>query len=86
VALERYQRIFGVTVTPLPSSAGTITGTATVCESQTGVSYSVPAITNATSYVWTYSGTGATITGTTDAVTIDFASNATSVIYSTWSE
>ncbi|MDF1560219.1 MAG: gliding motility-associated C-terminal domain-containing protein [Bacteroidales bacterium] len=69
---------YAVTVNPLPSAAGTITGTATVCQGQSGVSYSVPAITGATSYSWAYSGLGATITGTTNSVTISFASNATS--------
>ena len=67
-----------ITVNPLPGDAGTITGSASVCQGQSGVAYSVPAITGATSYSWTYSGTGATITGTTNAVTIAFASNATS--------
>ena len=67
-----------ITVNPLPGAAGTITGSASVCQGQSGVAYSVPAITGAASYNWTYSGTGATITGTTNAVTIAFASNATS--------
>ena len=62
----------------LPGAAGTITGTASVCQGQSGVAYSVPAITGATSYSWAYTGTGATITGTTNSVTISFASNATS--------
>ena len=66
-----------ITVNPLPGAAGTITGTAAVCQGQSGVAYSVPAITGATSYSWTYSGTGATITGTTNSVTISFAANAT---------
>ncbi|MCX6235926.1 MAG: hypothetical protein NT175_14620, partial [Bacteroidetes bacterium] len=63
---------------PSPGDAGTITGTATICQSQSGVAYSVPAITNATSYTWAYSGTGATINGTTNSITIDFSSSATS--------
>ncbi|TDD78077.1 T9SS sorting signal type C domain-containing protein [Flavobacterium caseinilyticum] len=67
-----------VRVNPLPTAAGTITGPATVCQGQSGVSYSVPAITNATSYSWAYSGAGATITGATRTPTITFAANATS--------
>ena len=69
---------YTVTVNPLPAAAGVITGTATVCQGQSAVAYSVPVIANATSYAWNYSGTGATITGgTTRSITIDFAANAT---------
>jgi Ig-like domain CHU_C associated/PKD-like domain/Secretion system C-terminal sorting domain len=60
------------------AAAGTITGSSSVCKNQTGVTYSVPAISGASSYIWAYSGTGATITGTTNSVTIDFGSGATS--------
>jgi len=59
-------------------AAGTITGTASVCKGATGVVYSVPAVSGATSYTWSYSGTGATIIGTTNSVTVNFAANATS--------
>ncbi len=67
-----------MTVNPLPAAAGAITGTAAVCQGATSVSYSVPAITNAASYTWSYSGTGATISGSTSSITINFAANATS--------
>jgi hypothetical protein len=66
------------TVNSLPVVAGTIVGTATVCQGQSSVVYSVPVISNATSYAWVYSGTGATITGTTNDRAITFATNATS--------
>ena len=69
---------YPITVNPLPGAAGTITGTASVCQGQASVAYNVAAITNATSYGWAYSGTGATITGSTNSVTIAFAANATS--------
>jgi len=65
-------------VCPLPDNAGSISGTATLCQGQLNVPYSVPVINNANSYIWSYSGTGVTINGTTNSVTIDFASNATS--------
>jgi len=63
----------------LPNPAGTISGTATVCPGQTNVPYTVPAITNATTYIWSYSGLGATIiNSSTRTPTITFAVNATS--------
>ena len=63
--------------TSAPAAAGTITGTASVCQGQTGVTYSIPAIANAASYTWSYSGTGATITGTSNSITIAFSATAT---------
>ncbi len=69
---------YPITVNPIPAAAGAITGTAAVCQGATGVTYSVPAITNATSYTWAYSGTGATIIGSTNSITINFAANAAS--------
>jgi hypothetical protein len=59
-------------------AADTITGSATVCKNKSGVSYSVPAINGASSYNWAYSGTGATIAGSTNSVTVSFSSTATS--------
>ncbi|MCA6363425.1 MAG: VCBS repeat-containing protein [Bacteroidetes bacterium] len=68
-----------LTVNPLPDAAGNISGTALVniCPTATGISYSVPAIANATSYVWTLPA-GATIASgnNTSAITVDFAANA----------
>jgi len=66
-----------VTVNPIPGPAGTITGNTTPCQGQANVAYSVPAIDNATSYFWVYSGTGATMAGQgTSAITLSFANNA----------
>ncbi|HNX88445.1 MAG TPA: C10 family peptidase [Paludibacteraceae bacterium] len=61
----------------LPSAAGTIAGTATVCQGQNSVTYTVPLITNATSYVWTLPG-GATGTSTTNSITVNYGASATS--------
>lgn len=66
-----------VTVKTKPT-AGTISGPSSVCLGSGGISYSAAGINNATSYTWAYSGTGATINGTTNPVTIDFTSDATS--------
>lgn len=67
-----------ITVNPYPAASGSISGTATICATTNGVSYSVAAIANATAYVWNYSGTGVTINGSGSSVNLDFASNATS--------
>jgi len=78
--------IFTLMVNPLPAVAGAITGTSSVCQGATSVSYSVPSISNATGYVWTYSGAGASLIGSTNSITINFAANATSgnlAVYST---
>ena len=63
----------------LPAAAGIITGTAIVCQGQTGVNYFVPLITDATGYVWTLPF-GATITAgaNTNSITVDFSSAASS--------
>lgn len=66
-----------ITVNPLPAAAETITGTPSVCRGSSA-SYTVPAISGATSYSWVYSGQGADINGTTNTVTINFSSTATS--------
>ena len=65
-----------VTVTGIVGT-GTITGTATVTQGNTGITYSVPAIDNASSYVWAYTGSNSTINGTGASITIDYAANAT---------
>jgi len=69
---------YNVDVLPLPAAAGAISGPAVVCQEASGESYFIAAVANATSYVWQYSGTGATITGTTESITISFSASATS--------
>lgn len=63
-------------------AAGTIIGAANVCPGQNGVAYSVGGIANATSYNWSYSGTGFTIASGsgTNSITADFSASATSGI------
>jgi hypothetical protein len=67
-----------IVVDPLPADAGAITGVASVCRNQSGVSYSVPVIIGALSYNWSYSGTGVTINGSGNSITLDFSATATS--------
>ena len=64
----------------IPANASTIVGSSTVCQGAALVTYSVPAILNASAYIWEYSGTGAVIAGSTNSINITFASNATSGI------
>ena len=75
-----YSTPYTVTVTPTPSSAGTISGTSTLCKGQMAVAYSVASIANATSYTWSYSGTGFTCASgcTTNSITANFSASATS--------
>ena len=49
-----------------------------VCQGFNSVGYTIPAVVGATSYTWTYSGTGATFTGTSNSVTINFSGISTS--------
>ncbi len=49
-----------------------------VCQGFNSVGYTIPAVVGATSYTWTYSGTGATFTGTSNSATINFSGIATS--------
>jgi N-acetylneuraminic acid mutarotase len=67
-----------VTMDPLPSVTGQISGQATVKPGDSDVAYTVPEITNATDYIWEYSGQGATISGTGNSVTVNFSTDVTS--------
>lgn len=60
----------------LPSAAGTITGTNSTCAGTTGVTYSIPVVSGATSYVWNVPA-GATITSgaNTNSIIVNFGSS-----------
>jgi hypothetical protein len=64
-------------VNPLPAAAGGISGQSVVCQDQTSVTYTVPTILNATTYLWTLP-TGATGTSTTRNITVDYSASAVS--------
>jgi hypothetical protein len=66
-----------ITVNPLPASAGNISGATTVCQGQNSVIYTVPAISNATSYVWSLP-TGASGTSVTNSITVYYGISAIS--------
>jgi hypothetical protein len=65
-------------VNPIDTTASGPDGPTTICTGVTGISYSVAPIAGATSYVWSYNGTGTTIHGTSNTITIDFSASATS--------
>jgi gliding motility-associated-like protein len=66
-----------ITIINLPENAGMINGPTEVCINQDIVNYSIPAIPNAIGYEWSYSGTGAIITRSSNSVQIEFTENAT---------
>ena len=66
-----------IIVIDVPVAGNVITGDETVCQGQTAVTYTVPVIANATSYVWTLPP-GATGSSTTNSITIDFGLTAAS--------
>jgi hypothetical protein len=61
----------------LPAPAGTIIGTTVVCQGQNSVTYSVPPITNATSYIWTLPN-GATGISSTNSITVNYGASSAS--------
>jgi len=67
---------FAFTVNDVPSAAGIITGNATVCKAGSEI-YTVPAITGATSYVWTLP-TGITGTSITNSISVSIGTSAVS--------
>jgi len=62
---------FPFIVNALPETAGAISGLTSVCQGQNAVTYTVPAIADATSYVWTLPGS-VTGTSTTNSISVDF--------------
>lgn len=75
-------RSFTVTVLPFPSAAGSISGTTTVCKNGTNYTYTVPAITNATGYVWNFPANTVIVSGgNTNSVTVNFPATVTNSSY-----
>ena len=65
-------------ICPLSDDAGAIYGNNSVCVGDNAVNYSVSPINNTSSYVWSYSGTGISINGSSETINIDFSPTATS--------
>ncbi len=71
-------RYIGITVNRIASQPGNFTeSTLSVCQGQTNVAYTVPNVAGV-SYIWNYSGTGATIVGTSNSVLVSYSATATS--------
>lgn len=63
-----------VQVTPLTDVAGSISGPTAVCQGSTGLIFSVPKITNATSYTWSLPAGATIISGaTTNSIVVDLS-------------
>ncbi|MFZ4401949.1 MAG: T9SS type A sorting domain-containing protein, partial [Bacteroidales bacterium] len=75
---------FPITINPLPDAASSISSinNDSVSISENNVLYTVPVIAGATTYIWDYTGVGATFIGgnitTSDSVRINFSAIATS--------
>ena len=62
---------------PVPKDAGKILGYSSLCQGESQVTYSVPVIEGATSYVWTLP-TGASGSSTSNSIKIDYSKTAVS--------
>ncbi len=67
----------GSSCTGAPATPGSISGDPAVCKGGIGTYFIAP-VTDAATYTWTYTGTGAAVSGTTNLVVISFSSTATS--------
>jgi len=62
---------------PLPALPGTIAGDILVCQGESGISYTIAAITNATDYLWTLPPGVTIISGAnTNSITVEYSSTA----------
>ena len=84
VSGDSFNQTLEMTVNVLrkPEPPGIISGNTHVCPDQDGYIYSVPWNNMATEYQWSYSGTGAIISGNSNPVSLGFALNATPGILS----
>jgi|GEM_PF-791430 len=73
-------RILAINPSSTVPTPGTITGLASVAQGRTGVTYTIAPVTGASTYTWSYTGNGGTITGGqgTTTATVDYTCTATS--------
>jgi len=66
-----------LTVISIPANSGNISGLTSVCQGQNAVTYIVPAIAYATSYIWTLPN-GVTGSSITDSIILNYGTSAVS--------
>ncbi|MFZ4399428.1 MAG: choice-of-anchor J domain-containing protein [Bacteroidales bacterium] len=69
--------LLAINVNSLPNTAGIITGIPTVCQGENNISYSIPLITNASSYIWTMPS-GVSGTSSSNLINVNYGINAVS--------
>jgi hypothetical protein len=70
---------FPIAKLSMPAAAGAITGASPVCLGQTSVTYSVPAISSATGYVWSLPSGASIVSGSnTNQIVVNFSGSAVS--------
>ena len=69
--------LYRVVANHLPGCSGGIAGTTIVCQGQNSITYTIPPIPRATSYIWTLPS-GVTGTSNTNSITVDFGIAAAS--------
>lgn len=68
-----------VNINDVPNPSGNVSGTTTVCQGQSGVTYSVPAISGATGYTWSLPSGATLISGVnTNNITVNYGTSAIS--------
>lgn len=75
----QYGKQVSFTTQSIPEAAGLISGSVNVCQGQQNVTYSVPEIKNATSYIWTLPS-GILYTSAINSISIHYEQNALSGI------
>ncbi|MFN6943519.1 MAG: PKD domain-containing protein [Cytophagaceae bacterium] len=65
-----------VTINPIPSEAGDISGPSTACEGEEGIVYSIEAVTNADTYTWSVPGGASFVNSSPTEIIVDFATSA----------
>ena len=76
---------FPVIVNPLPATAGSVSGSPSVCQGSVNEIYSVPSIPNALNYVWSVPAGATIVSGqNTNSISVNFGMTAQSGIISVY--